>query len=60
MGRVPGRRVVVEVWLLVALDLLLALITYLRLPADELYNVSGRGVEGGLHAHSSRRTSRRR
>ena len=48
MGRVPGRRVVVEVWLLVALDLLLALITYSRLPADELYNVSGSGVEGGL------------
>jgi hypothetical protein len=39
---------VVEVWLLVALDLLLALITYWRLPADELYNVSGTGLDGGL------------
>ena len=48
MSRVPGRRVVVEVWLLVAVDLLLALITYSRLPAHELYNVSGTGLEGGL------------
>ena len=48
MGRVPGRRVVMEVWLLVAVDLLLVLVTYSRLPADELYNVSGTGLEGGL------------
>ena len=48
MGRVPGRRVVIEVWLLVAVDVLLSLITYWRLPARELYNVSGTGLEGGL------------
>ena len=48
MGRVPGRRVVVEVWLLVAVDVLLALTTYWRLPARELYNVSGTGPGGGL------------
>ena len=48
MSRVPGRHVVVEVWLLVAVDLLLALVTYSRLPAHELYNVSGTGLEGGL------------
>jgi hypothetical protein len=48
VGRVPGRRVVIEVWLLVAVDVLLALITYWRLPARELYNVSGTGMRGGL------------
>ena len=39
---------VVEVWLLAAVDVALALITYWRLPARELYNVSGSGIEGGL------------
>jgi hypothetical protein len=48
MRRVPGRRVVVEVWLLAAADVLLALITYWRLPARELYHVSGTGLQGGL------------
>ena len=47
MGTVPGRRVVLGVWTLVALDLVLTLITYARLPANELYNVSGSGLEGG-------------
>ena len=48
MGGVPGRRVVIEVWLLAAVDVLLALITYLRLPTRELYHVSGTGIVGGL------------
>ena len=48
MHRIPGRRVVLEVWLLVAIDLVLVLITYARLPAHELYNVSGTGLRGGL------------
>jgi hypothetical protein len=48
MNTVPGRRVVLGVWLLVALDLVLTLITYWRLPARELYNVSGTGLSGGL------------
>jgi len=48
MDRDSGRRVVLAVWLLVALDLVLALVTYARLPARELYNVSGTGLEGGL------------
>ncbi len=48
VDRDSGRRVVLAVWLLVALDLVLALVTYARLPARELYNVSGTGLEGGL------------
>ncbi|HEX6761775.1 MAG TPA: hypothetical protein VF094_03130 [Gaiellaceae bacterium] len=48
MHRIPGRRVVLEVWLLVAIDLALVLIAYTRLPAHELYNVSGTGLRGGL------------
>jgi len=48
MDTVPGRRVVLGVWLLVILDLILTLITYTRLPARELYNVSGSGLTGGL------------
>ncbi|HEY7399194.1 MAG TPA: hypothetical protein VH538_12875, partial [Gaiellaceae bacterium] len=48
MHRIPGRRVVIEVWLLVAIDLVLVLVTYARLPARELYNVSGTGLAGGL------------
>ena len=48
MDTVPGRRVVLGVWMLVALDLVLTLVTYARLPAVDLYNVSGSGLEGGL------------
>lgn len=48
MDTVPGRRVVLGVWALVALDLVLTLITYARLPASELYNVGGGGFEAGL------------
>src|SRR5581483_1092702 len=36
------------VWLLVAVDLAVTTITYARLPARELYHVSGSGLEGGL------------
>jgi hypothetical protein len=46
--RVPGRRIVLEVWLLVAIDLVLVLVTYTRLPAHDLYNVTGTGLRGGL------------
>ena len=48
METVPGRRIVLGVWLLVTVDLVLTLITYARLPAHELYNVSGSGLTGGL------------
>lgn len=48
METVPGRRIVLGVWLLVVLDLTLTLVTYSRLPARELYNVSGSGLTGGL------------
>lgn len=48
MDRGSGRRVVLAVWLLVAVDLVLALVTYARLPARDLYNVSGTGLMGGL------------
>jgi hypothetical protein len=48
METVPGRRIVLGVWLLVVLDLGLTLITYARLPARELYNVTGSGLTGGL------------
>jgi hypothetical protein len=48
MATVPGRRIVLGVWLLVVLDLTLTLVTYTRLPARELYNVSGSGLTGGL------------
>lgn len=48
VDRRSGRRVVLAVWLLVAVDLGLTLVTYARLPARDLYNVSGTGLEGGL------------
>jgi hypothetical protein len=35
------------VWLLFAVPASAILVTYARLPADELYNVSGTGLEGG-------------
>jgi hypothetical protein len=60
MGGTPGRRVVAEVWLLAVADVVLALITYSRLPAGKLDNVSGTSLEGVSRAPSSRRTFRRR
>src|SRR5262249_52875502 len=48
MDRDSGRRVVLAVWVLVAVDVALAFVTYARLPAAELYHVSGTGLEGGL------------
>lgn len=36
------------VWGLVAAELLTVLVTYSRLPASELYSVTGSGLEGGL------------
>ncbi len=39
---------VLTVWLLWAALLAVIFVTYARLPADELYNVSGEGVAGGL------------
>jgi hypothetical protein len=42
------RRHVAAVWLLLASDLVITAITYARLPAHELYHVSGCGLEGGL------------
>jgi len=48
MDRGSGRRVVLAVWLLVAVDLVLVLVTYARLPPRDLYNVSGTGLVGGL------------
>ena len=48
MDRDSGRRVVLAVWLLVAMDVVLAFVTYARLPARELYHVSGTGLEAGL------------
>ncbi|HST18092.1 MAG TPA: hypothetical protein VLK36_10515 [Gaiellaceae bacterium] len=48
MDRDSGRHVVLAVWLLVVVDLVLALVTYARLPARDLYNVSGTGLAGGL------------
>ena len=38
--RRSGPRVVLAVWLMVAIDLVLTVVTYARLPARELYNVS--------------------
>ena len=48
IDRRSGPRVVLAVWMLVAIDLVLAVVTYARLPARGLYNVSGTGLEGGL------------
>ena len=48
MDRDSGRRVVLAVWVLVAVDVVLAFVTYARLPAAELYHVSGTGLVGGL------------
>jgi hypothetical protein len=39
---------VVLVWAIYLLDAVAMLVTYSRLPADELYNVSGSGLRGGL------------
>src|SRR5690242_8419616 len=36
------------VWALVACVAVAVLVTYARLPADELYHVTGSGIEGGL------------
>ena len=41
-------RSVRAVWALLALEELVVLITYARLPAHELYNVTGSGIRGGL------------
>ena len=35
-------------WVLVAALTLAVFVTYARLPADQLYNVSGSGLRGGL------------
>jgi hypothetical protein len=43
----PGLIEVLAVWTLFALVGLAILVTYARLPLDELYNVSGTGLEGG-------------
>lgn len=39
---------IVLVWALWLLDAVAILVTYSRVPADELYHVSGSGLEGGL------------
>ncbi len=44
----PGLVEVMAVWGLFALVGVATLVTYARLPADELYHVSGSGLEGGL------------
>ena len=44
----PLPREVTLVWALLLLDAAAALVTYSRLPASELYHVSGSGLEGGL------------
>src|SRR3982750_2914483 len=44
----PVPREVVAVWSLLLVDAVAILITYSRLPAHELYHVSGSGLEGGL------------
>lgn len=44
--RVP--REIAAVWTLAAAALVAVLVTYARLPASELYNVSGSGLRGGL------------
>jgi hypothetical protein len=41
-------RSVRAVWALLVLEELVVLVTYSRLPAHELYNVSGSGIRGGL------------
>jgi hypothetical protein len=46
MSRLPLE--VLLVWALFVLDAAAMLVTYSRLPADELYHVSGSGLEGGL------------
>jgi hypothetical protein len=44
----PGLVEVLAVWTLFGLVGLAILVAYARLPIDELYNVSGTGLEGGL------------
>jgi hypothetical protein len=44
---VRARGAPAAVWLLFALDALAVLVTYSRTPADQLYHVSGSGLEGG-------------
>src|SRR4051812_1999608 len=44
----PVPREVVAVWSLLLVDAVAILVTYSRLPAHELYHVSGSGLEGGL------------
>src|SRR5690348_15280060 len=44
----PLPREVAAVWALFLLDATAILVTYSRLPAHELYHVSGSGLEGGL------------
>ena len=46
MSRLPLE--VLLVWVLFLLDAVAILVTYSRLPASELYHVSGTGLEGGL------------
>ncbi len=46
-GPRPGLVEVIAVWTLFGLVGLAILVTYARLPLDELYNVSGTGLEGG-------------
>jgi hypothetical protein len=44
----PLPREVTLVWVLLLLDAVVILVTYSRLPASELYHVSGSGLDGGL------------
>src|SRR3954468_22800818 len=44
----PVPREVVAVWSLLLVDAVAILVTYSRLPAHELYHVSGSGLHGGL------------
>src|SRR3954469_19603611 len=44
----PVPREVVAVWSLLLVDAVAILVTYSRLPAHELYHVSGSGLQGGL------------
>ena len=46
MSRLPFE--VLLVWVLFLLDAVAILVTYSRLPASELYHVSGSGLDGGL------------
>jgi hypothetical protein len=43
-----ARRAVIFAWALLAVDLVVIVVTYARIPPEQLYNVSGSGLRGGL------------